>query len=225
MRKLQAFTLIELLVVISIISLLISILLPALGAARKAANAARCLTHLRQIRLSSQLYSSDYHDLLLPAYIGSSGNTSANWWVYKVAPYMNDSGLTGDTSILHCPAWSQAGNNMRYYSYAINRYTGNIDDHGDGQNGYPGRLERVARPSDVFYFADGNASQSANRWSWRFFSYPSNSSNNGRLIDVQRHTKGANIVFADGHGTRTSLPADIDQTMTPDLFSQHYLWE
>ena len=80
MRKFQAFTLIELLVVISIISLLISILLPALGAARKAATAARCLTNLRQIRLSSQLYSSDYDDLLLPAYIGPTGNTSTNWW-------------------------------------------------------------------------------------------------------------------------------------------------
>lgn len=77
------FTLIELLVVISILSLLIAMLLPALGASRRAALNVKCLVQQRDIGLAINLYAHDYNDSLP----GSPLNTDR--WLHRLRPYHN----------------------------------------------------------------------------------------------------------------------------------------
>ena len=67
-RRPRAFTLIELLVVISIIALLISILLPALGLARERGKVAYCLSNLKQHAQATIMYLDDDEEGVLRWY-------------------------------------------------------------------------------------------------------------------------------------------------------------
>lgn len=67
----RAFTLIELLVVVAIIAVLISILLPSLGSARKLANRVVCGTHLKQLGIAGAGYSAEENDWIVGAPNGS----------------------------------------------------------------------------------------------------------------------------------------------------------
>jgi len=55
------FTLIELLVVVAIIAILVAILLPALASARAEGNKTSCLSNLRQLGLSAEMYTQDWN--------------------------------------------------------------------------------------------------------------------------------------------------------------------
>jgi len=58
----RAFTIVELLVVVAIISLLIAILLPALGRARDAALITQSQGNLRNLAAANATYGADYAD-------------------------------------------------------------------------------------------------------------------------------------------------------------------
>lgn len=86
----KAFTLIELLVVISIIALLIGILMPTLGAARKAGRSAVSMSNMRQIGIGLNAYLNDHADYfpMHSSSIATVGGTKPRWadYLYEYMP-------------------------------------------------------------------------------------------------------------------------------------------
>jgi len=93
------FTLIELLVVIAIISILASILLPALNTAREAVNRVVCASNMRSISQGMMAYADDYNGWTIGAEYATFGNadpavaTNKMTWVRRLTTGNSARGL------------------------------------------------------------------------------------------------------------------------------------
>ncbi len=105
-RKIRGFTLIELLVVVSIIALLVSILLPALGRARSQAQKTVCLSQMQQTGVAFGVYEADSDGYILTFVYPDKNHTSwgdeiTYWSVFLWNGYIPDS------QIIHCPGYTK----------------------------------------------------------------------------------------------------------------------
>lgn len=86
--RIEAFTIIELLVVISIISLLMAILVPALAVCKNQGKMILCKSNLRQLALANQNYANDYRGYSVPGALDIDTTNLHRW--YGTRPSIND---------------------------------------------------------------------------------------------------------------------------------------
>ena len=209
----KAFTLIELLVVISIISILISILLPALSSARKSGQAISCASNMRQLGLAGFTYADD-HNGYYPRVSGSIGAAYGphptikffDWWVAHFMVYTGHTDFGNATAswkkttdIWDCPtnpdlhaAIGASGN------YVISR---ELAYHFKLQSGESlGRPSLWHHQSDILYLADASnvaGTQVGQNYTEAGF--------NRRYNVGEWHLESANMLFLDGHVNREKL--------------------
>jgi prepilin-type N-terminal cleavage/methylation domain-containing protein/prepilin-type processing-associated H-X9-DG protein len=229
MRR-SGFTLIELLIVITIISVLVGMLMPALFAAREQARSASCRARLNQLGQAVSIYGLD-HDQFLPACADWTGKQF--FGLYKgplervdfSKGYLSDA-VGQDAEVWQCPSFTDfmpraqgpcAGYAFNYHYLNEMVESGNWWDP-DYKYWWRGKLESTIRAhSTTALFGD-----SARNWmgpleeNW-FWTPPSEARawpGWETAYTHFRHLGRANVVFADGHVSSMqpdpSVPLDQD---------------
>lgn len=217
------FTLIELLVVIAVIAILAGLLLPSLSQAKIKAQSISCINNLKQLADSSQMYTGDNQDFLVPNEVGGyvsmnstngpSDVTNLFSWCPGIAP--KDPGTADVQSgllysynqgpgIYHCPSDQSTvegyPNMLRNRSYCMSIGTACYYAPQFPLANTFLKLNDVKDPgpSQCFVLID---TQEQDIWDGTFGITSLDSYYADFWIDLpaDRHSQGANLSFVDGH--------------------------
>jgi prepilin-type N-terminal cleavage/methylation domain-containing protein len=196
----HGFTLVELLVVIAVITVLIAILLPALGTARAQVQRVQCESNLRQLLLAAGMYENDNRQNL----------PWANWltapfagWLYRDPNHSQQSDVTGGLlyqylltqTVYHCPLDQppySSGPVENLTSYICN---GSICGFKGVTAGVCPRVAKVTqmRSDAVLYWEADEQFTSPNPWN-DGCSYPTEGG-----ITHRHPSSGCSVACFDGH--------------------------
>ena len=192
----RGFTLIELLVVIAIIAILAAMLLPALASAKQRAWSIVCNSNLHQISLGMTMFADDNNGLY-PESGGTipwnTGNSAAptNSWMQQIYAY------TQSTNVYRCPSNKlmplAVQSPFNYFNGARAAYIAVSNDA-------PVDLKKIlyntayVLSGDTLDFETNDADK--DDYSQNCVGGPANGL---PWEEWQAHSKGQNLLFADGH--------------------------
>jgi len=225
----RGFTLVELLVVIGIIAVLIGVLLPVLGRARRAAQEVTCMSNLRQLATGMQMYADAYKGNTMPIVF-----TPGDYWHHLLAIQMGDKQYPSDPNnedrlmarLMRCPTldanpiangFGTASQRWSYGdgsgSYGINLWLlpkGAYMAQFPPSKSYP-KLSSVRQSSEVPMVADSiwvgswpdnnDVVLPDTKAGW---GYHQDGYFMGRFC-IDRHRHAINVAFVDGHVSRVEL--------------------
>lgn len=226
MRSRRALTLVEILVVLGVVVILMAVLLPSIGRAKRAAKTAQCLENLRQLAIATIAYGGDSGDCM-PYPVGTrNGQPDENaLWFTALDRYLSKTryGDLARTSTAakrayvpwkECSVWgSFSGDSTKprvNSTLTIKEYsrTLKMNAHLRRVGGDFARFTDIDQPLDHVLFGDGTAVD--------LIDWNENTSETGQFsMDVNdggvggiglRHDGAANIVFVDGHASTEKLP-------------------
>ena len=207
MNRTRAFTLIELLVVISIISLLISILLPALGAAHNEARMVQCKSNLRQVITGYVAYTADNDGYIIVVPAGATDQAQV-----IVQGRLRSTGYIPGPAVWKCPDneepwdlnWTGVPSVWKPWQFSYT-YNGHLSKpaYTDANPNAPYRLEMIPHAAKQIVWVDGNS---------QMFRYTGDNIGqtpageffvNGepliRRISYRHRNLSNNVAFLDGH--------------------------
>jgi prepilin-type N-terminal cleavage/methylation domain-containing protein/prepilin-type processing-associated H-X9-DG protein len=186
----RRFTLIELLVVIAIIAILASMLLPALSKAREKARAVSCVSNLKQITLSAQMYWDDNDGTFAgPMQFTTNAADEPKLWYYQINNYV------GDMAVWLCPSgtadYIEDTHSSPSFRMPIN-YLRNCEvqkPYGSSSRnwGASWKVLTIANPSQTFYIGDGKEARGG-------YAYIRDC-----IAPDTRHNSRSSMSYIDGH--------------------------
>ena len=215
--QLKRFTLIELLVVIAIISVLMAVLLPALGSAKELGKRMSCLNNLRQIGIVLNCYAGDYSDAPPPLYYVSGADPwahpllAAYYTSSNTASYSDFTGVDKVKKSIFGKCPNVDGNFRKlvnsYSHYAANN--GHVIVKIESLGNTKLSLARFANPSLTISFSEGVGVSGSTADC--YVSCPMGTANIYWTANTKvdpRHLGSASTVLLDGHAV-SLLPLEL----------------